>query len=213
MPPLVVARRQSTRFVQENNRPIPISCQNIFLLYRIHCRNASRLGRNDARDCRFRGPGSGYRGAPAAAVAISWRLRMTQPQSEDFVGWAKRGLVRACPPPRRPRGHGARRVRLCPPYACCNSPAGGCNHLASAIAPEETPIVHRSRERKCGSKGATVARTPISYSITSSAMASSCGGTSIPSVLPVCRLMTNSNLVGRITGSSEGFSPLRMRPV
>jgi len=32
------------------------------------------------------------------------------------VGWAKRGLVRACPPLHLPRGHGARRARLCPPY-------------------------------------------------------------------------------------------------
>jgi hypothetical protein len=35
----------------------------------------------------------------------------------------------------------------------------------------------------------------------------------IPSVLAVCRLMTNSNLTGRITGKSESFSPLRIRPL
>src|SRR5262249_29356298 len=50
------------------------------------------------------------------------------------------------------------------------------------------------------------------YSITSSARASSVGGTSRPIVLAVCRLMTNSNLVGSWTGISAGFSPLRMRP-
>src|SRR5262249_44783205 len=44
------------------------------------------------------------------------------------------------------------------------------------------------------------------HSITSSAVASSVGGTLRPSVRAVCRLMTNSNLVGRITGSSDGFS-------
>src|SRR5262249_45930258 len=51
------------------------------------------------------------------------------------------------------------------------------------------------------------------HSITSSARASSVGGTSRPNVLAVCRLMTNSNLVARRTGMSAGFSPLRMRPV
>ena len=49
------------------------------------------------------------------------------------------------------------------------------------------------------------------HSITSSARASSDGGTSRPSALAVLRLMTNSNLVGACTGKSAGFSPLRMR--
>ena len=49
------------------------------------------------------------------------------------------------------------------------------------------------------------------YSITSSARASSVGGTSRPSALAVLRLMTSSNLVGACTGRSAGFSPLRMR--
>ena len=52
-----------------------------------------------------------------------------------------------------------------------------------------------------------------SHSITSSARASSVGGTVRPSALAVLRLMTNSNLVGCITGRSAGFSPLRTRPV
>ena len=49
------------------------------------------------------------------------------------------------------------------------------------------------------------------YSITSSARASSAGGTSRPSAFAVVRLMTRSNLVGACTGRSAGFSPLRMR--
>ena len=48
------------------------------------------------------------------------------------------------------------------------------------------------------------------YSITSSARASSIGGTSSPSALAVLRLITSSNLVGCSTGRSAGFSPLRM---
>jgi len=65
--------------------------------------------------------------------------------------------------------------------------------------------------------GETNSRTHASqqkvfYSITSSAVASNIAGTSRPSVLAVFRLMTNSNLVGRTTGKSLGFSPLRIRP-
>src|SRR5262245_51299662 len=50
------------------------------------------------------------------------------------------------------------------------------------------------------------------HSITSSARAMSVGGTLRPRLLAVERLMDSTNLVGCITGSSEGFSPLRMRP-
>src|SRR5262249_14147621 len=44
------------------------------------------------------------------------------------------------------------------------------------------------------------------HSITSSAMASTPGGTVRPSVLAVFKLITNSNLVGWMTGKSAGFS-------
>src|SRR6516162_7070993 len=58
------------------------------------------------------------------------------------------------------------------------------------------------------------ARGPSTHhSITSSAATSDLSGTVRPSALAVLRLMTNSNLVGLITGRSAGFSPLRMRPV
>src|SRR2546421_8156116 len=50
------------------------------------------------------------------------------------------------------------------------------------------------------------------HSITSSARASSVGGTVRLSALAVLRLMTSSNLVGCITGRSLGLAPLRMRP-
>src|SRR5262249_8798691 len=49
---------------------------------------------------------------------------------------------------------------------------------------------------------------PAHYSITSSTLASSCGGTSRPSALAVCRLMTNSNFVDCSTGRSAGLAPL-----
>jgi CysZ protein len=49
------------------------------------------------------------------------------------------------------------------------------------------------------------------YSITSSALANTEGGTVRPSALAVLRLTTNLNLVGSWIGSSPGFAPLRMR--
>src|SRR5262245_4114279 len=51
----------------------------------------------------------------------------------------------------------------------------------------------------------------LHYSITSSARASSEGGTVMPSALAVLRLITSSYLVGACTGRLAGFSPLRMR--
>src|SRR6266542_414264 len=53
----------------------------------------------------------------------------------------------------------------------------------------------------------------LRYSITSSAVASSDGGTVRPSAFAAFRLMTSSNLVDCTTGRSAGFSPLRIRPV
>ena len=51
------------------------------------------------------------------------------------------------------------------------------------------------------------------YSMTSSASNWIELGTSMPSALAVCRLMTNSNLVDCTTGRSAGLTPLRMLPV
>src|SRR2546421_6710357 len=45
-------------------------------------------------------------------------------------------------------------------------------------------------------KGSFILNLPLHHSITSSARASKVGGTSRPIVFAVCRLMTNSNLVG-----------------
>jgi hypothetical protein len=58
---------------------------------------------------------------------------------------------------------------------------------------------HRGADRK------------FDYSITSSARASSVGGTSRPSAFAALRLITSSYLVGFCTAKSAGFSPLRMR--
>src|SRR5262249_29232612 len=51
------------------------------------------------------------------------------------------------------------------------------------------------------------------HSITSSARASTAGGTSRPSAFAVFRLITSSYFVGACTGRSAGFSTLRMRSI
>jgi hypothetical protein len=58
-----------------------------------------------------------------------------------------------------------------------------------------------------GAAATSFSRVTPSHSITSSARASSVGGTSRPSALAVFRLMTNSYLVGACTGRSAGFPP------
>lgn len=54
------------------------------------------------------------------------------------------------------------------------------------------------------------ANSDRTYSITSSERTCNVGGMSMPRVFAVLRFMTSSNLVGRTTGSSEGFAPLRI---
>jgi hypothetical protein len=59
-------------------------------------------------------------------------------------------------------------------------------------------------------KGSFILKLSSRHSITSSASNCNEFGTSSPSTLAVCRLMTNSNLVDCWTGSSSGFAPLRI---
>src|SRR6516165_12788362 len=70
----------------------------------------------------------------------------------------------------------------------------------------------RKRPRDCRAAEQHDERAPF-HSITSSARASSVGGTSMSSALAVCILTMNSNAVARITGRSAGIAPWRMRPV
>src|SRR5262245_4581685 len=69
---------------------------------------------------------------------------------------------------------------------------------------------HRPRRRRAAEQRDKLA--PHHHSITSSARASSVGGTSRPSDLAVLRLMISSTLVTCWTGKSTDFSPLRIRP-
>jgi hypothetical protein len=77
------------------------------------------------------------------------------------------------------------------------------------------PTLLRMRHDRPRSSRAAEQRDEIAalHSITSSARASSVGGIVRPIVFAVCKLMTNSNLVGCTTGRSAGLVPLRMRPV
>src|SRR5262249_11079233 len=74
------------------------------------------------------------------------------------------------------------------------------------------PLLRARRERPCSRRAAEQRHELATvHSMTSSARASSVGGTSRPSDLAVLRLITSSYFVGACTGRSAGFSPLRMR--
>ena len=115
----------------------------------------------------------------------------------------------------RSRRSGPRRSRAS--FRPLRNAATRCAAVAGRRAAEEPDHRHRRllrarRERPRGRRAAEQRDelAPL-HSITSSARASSVGGTSRPSALAVLRLITSSYLVGACTGRSAGFSPLRMR--
>jgi hypothetical protein len=79
--------------------------------------------------------------------------------------------------------------------------------VASSSLPASENL-HKSRREQLqqGSHG----RLRSIYSITSSASSCNALGTSRPSALAVCKLMTSSNFVDCNTGKSAGFAPLRI---
>src|SRR5262245_12981956 len=79
--------------------------------------------------------------------------------------------------------------------------------IAMSALPPKADMCSAARDVRFGPK-ADIARFHL---ITSSARASSVGGTVRPSALAVLRLITSSYLVGACTGRLAGFSPLRMR--
>ena len=99
------------------------------------------------------------------------------------------------------------------------------NSLVGALTPPSGPTARDhwldQPQARCGARAAcgdAICQVPNRnnllaehhHSITSSARASSDGGTVSPSVLAVLRLTTNSIFVGCKTGISTGFSPLRI---
>ena len=77
-----------------------------------------------------------------------------------------------------------------------------------AAAPKGVSLVPFTAVSKCSNS----ALWTIVYSTTSSARNMIDSGIVRPSVFAVVRLITNSNLVGCMTGKSVGCAPLRMRP-
>jgi hypothetical protein len=69
-------------------------------------------------------------------------------------------------------------------------------------------LARQRNNAKC-QKETNGAATKATYSITSSARASSVGGTVSPSAFAVFRLITRSNLVGCSIGKSLGWAPLK----
>src|SRR5262245_187275 len=105
--------------------------------------------------------------------------------------------------------------------ACLVQALSECSHEFLAViersATQNSDYRHRrllrfrdERPRRRASEQRDELAAP-DHSITSSARASSDGGTSRPSALAVFRLITSSYLVGACTGRSAGLSPLRMR--
>src|SRR5262249_26771446 len=79
--------------------------------------------------------------------------------------------------------------------------------------PHSLRLLRARRERPCRRASEEGDELAPLHSITSSARASSVGGTSTPSARAVGRLMTNSNLLDCTTGRSAGLAPLRILPV
>ena len=103
------------------------------------------------------------------------------------------------------------------PHSACGTaaaplPAISCLGAFRPPAARARGEVRHCRQPKTCTQAAVSRRSKVPfYSITSSARASSVGGTSRPSALAVLRLMTSSYFVGPCTGRSAGLSPLRMR--
>src|SRR5215208_1106388 len=82
-----------------------------------------------------------------------------------------------------------------------------------AHAPYPVDLLRTCAKRPCCRSAANEHnKLPPLHSITSSAARSSPSGMVRPSALAVLRLITNSNLVGSITGKSLGLAPRRIRP-
>src|SRR5262245_53894278 len=82
----------------------------------------------------------------------------------------------------------------------------------SASHPKTTKSLRSSEMTRCARKRHKHRSRQHHYSITSSALASSVGGTLRPSIRAVSALMTRSNLLDCTTGRSAGLAPVRMRP-
>src|SRR6516164_7263482 len=81
----------------------------------------------------------------------------------------------------------------------------------NANAPHAPGLLRARCERPHGRTAEQREDIATVHSITSSASASSVGGTVRPSAVAAFALKTNSNFVGCCTGRSAGLAPFRMR--
>ena len=138
-------------------------------------------------------------------------VRQVPPQRREVASETVTGLGGT-----RPSTYAGRAAHLTSLGICCTAPKSR----------SKATIRVRSRHVRCKSQypqralsGHLAVQSPCllyrrkrtGYSMTSSALARSLGGTSRPRALAVLRLNASSYLVGACTGRSAGFSPLRMR--
>src|SRR5262245_26224443 len=98
----------------------------------------------------------------------------------------------------------------------CSQKVGVCLNGSAADVSDRPDGLLGLRVRRKWPRGCRPAEqrdelAPSHHSITSSARASSVGGTSIPNARAVDTLMTSSIFVDCTTGRSAGLAPLRMR--
>ena len=175
-----------------STKPLPtgsMTFTNTIGTVRVACCNAARAGLLEARMAS---------GASAASSRVSeFRRRWSWPsgcQSARFGRWSN---PIAAGPPKCPDASLKFRI-----VCCCRQ--------EHADAPYRLlrPCDKRPRSRRAAEQRDELAPP---HSITSSARASSVGGTSRPRALAVLRLMASSNFVGCWTGRSAGLAPLRIR--
>src|SRR5262249_6653755 len=107
------------------------------------------------------------------------------------------------------KGNGARR-RSNPLQRRGTRCSFGCNLPNNGKKPGQTRWESVLADSAADERDESVSSYLRAHSITSSARASSVGGTSRPSARAVCMLITNSNLVGCTTGRLAGLAPLRI---
>jgi len=135
----------------------------------IHVRSTSNIDGNSARRYANRGPSHNL---PTGVDCVRPNIEGLQPRRQHS------GFVEAF----AERGHKTRR---------------GIGRAASDESDHRHRLLRARRDRPSRSRAAEQRDEVASFhSITSSARASSVGGTSRPSALAVLRLMANSNLVG-----------------
>src|SRR5262249_43380246 len=177
-------------------------------------RHAARHHRQTQRHNRR---GAGGCNHPQALPRLGTRNAAGRAANPAGAARAAQGRGREVVPDRRGGGHqgigAALRsdliLRSAHAFACARLEGGG---PPEPTAPSGAPMLRDASQRKRCDAPQHEGGGRAPYSITSSARASSAGGTSRPSAFAALRLITNSNLVDCTTGRSSGLAPLGIRP-